>query len=166
MFIANIKVTISHLGVFFLALLGVTTVHGDNLKDLIGENFYFKTEEGEDRFVLKKECVQYKNEFTYLEVSVYAERGSINFDAILSEDDVDTDLLLQLLLSSGIEGVTSENLLWLRTAPLYRTPDTNYSGIWVRFNFSSLNAQSLASSFEVLDFGRFRSVGEPMLIIK
>lgn len=165
MFFANIKFTISYLYVFLLALLGVTAVHGNNLKELVDENFYFKSEEGEDRFVVKKEYVKYKNEFSYIEVSVYAERDSINFDAILNEDGVNTELLFQLLLSNGVEAATSENLLWLRTAPLYRTPNTSYSGIWIRFNSSSLNPKSLASSLEVMDFGRFHSVGEPTLII-
>lgn len=159
-----------HMRFILFGLLLLAEVHAGQLDKFVENYIYFNSGAGEDRFVVKDEYAKLKDEFTYFELSIFAEKDNVNFSTIVNADDdsVNVDSLARLILMFGVDKLSSENLIWIRTAPLYRTPQTKYSGVWIRFtsNRISFNAENLKANLKIIDSGKFESVGQPVLLVE
>lgn len=149
---------------FIISVISVATP----LEEYVHDHLFFRQDATEDRLVVKSECLKLGHEFTYLEISIFAESGNVGFLPILDKDGVDVDSLSRLVFSCGLDKLSSDNILWIRTAPLYRTPTTIYSGVWIRFNTDVIEFMESEgkNGLVVVDSGVFESIGSPSVIVE
>lgn len=121
------------------------------------------SEEGISESVFKRQSFQIGDEFSYFELNIFAQPEHVKFDRLYdSRGELRVEDIILIVTRYWPDGFSADNLVWLRTAPLYRPPDTVYRGVWLRFSVPAFSEFPFEMDrIKDINFGTFEG-GTPL----